>query len=605
MTTPTAATAEEVTAAVRGHTVPSRFAETVAARAGEVALRWKEGEGWGQWTWAEYADQVARAAAGLQRLGVGRGDRVVLMLRNRPEFHVADLALLLLGATPVSIYNSSAPDQVRYVASHCGATAAIAEDVGFLERFLKVRSELPELRSLVIVTDPEGLAPSEVPLFASLLEAPPLDLRSASSVAQPDDPATIIYTSGTTGPPKGVVLTHFNVLWTNESFRRCLPSPWTGKRFISYLPMAHIAERMTTLYDHIVFGSEVTTCPDPTQVGAYLREVRPDVFFGPPRIWEKLHAGISATLAADAEKNAAFRAALDVGRRAAEFRVGGNPLPADLEAEWRTLRSGVFEPVLRLVGLDRAELAITGSAPIPTEVVHFFLWMGLPISEIYGLSETCGPHTWEPLRVRPGTVGPPMPGCEVRFADDGEILLRGGNIFVGYLNDPDKTSEALDQEGWLHTGDIGFLDEAGYLKIIDRKKELIITAGGKNVSPANVEAALKTISLVGQACVVGEAKPYLVALLVLDSEVAPAWAKGRGILFASLVDLAAHPMVLAEVERGIEEANQGFSRPEQVKRFLVLGDEWSPDSDALTPTMKLKRRAILTRYAAEVESLYG
>lgn len=593
----------DVTEAVRGATVPRAFAQTVRDRPDVVALRSPDNEGWRELTWRQYGDQASRFAGALRRLGVTAGDRVVLMLRNRPEFHVADMGILLAGATPISIYNSSSPEQIAYVVRHADATVAIVDDASFLDRVLKVLPELGRLRDVVVVQDPEGVG-RDVLRFDDLLGSDPEDLESGARRLTPDDLATIIYTSGTTGPPKAVMLTQGNVCWTAESFRRCLHVPWTDRRFISFLPMAHIAERMTTYYDHVTFGSIVTPCPDPTQLGQYLRLVRPEVVFGAPRVWEKLQAGIRATLAVDPPREAAFERALEVGRRAVEHRIRGAEPPADVSSEWAQAEHEVIGRVLELVGLDACELAITGAAPVPTEVVWFFLSMGLRFSEIYGLSETCGPHTWEPYQVRPGTVGPPMPGCEVRLEDDGEVLLRGGNIFIGYLGDVERTSEVLDDDGWLHTGDVGVVDDADYLRIVDRKKELIITAGGKNVSPANVEAALKAQRLVGQAVVVGDARPYVAALLVLDPEVARAWAASQGIDIRDVGELAAHPAVREEIERAVAAANAHFSKAEQVKRFAVLGEEWLPDSEQLTPTMKLKRREVNRIYADEIEALY-
>jgi long-chain acyl-CoA synthetase len=528
------------------------------------------------------------------------------MLRNRPEFHVADLASLLIGATPVSVYNSSAPEQLAYIAANSRARAAIVEDIDFLRRLLKVRGELPDLRHVVILDDSDDLGSTDVTPFAGLLDQSALPLAQAMTTSQPDDVATIIYTSGTTGPPKGVLLTHANVLWTNESFRRCLdPMSWTGRRFVSYLPMAHIAERMTTHYDHIVFGSVVTTCPDATELGSYLREVRPDVFFGPPRVFEKFAAGLQAAVGADPELARAFTAACDVGRRVAGLELAGTAVPETLAATWRAHRRGVLEPALGLIGLDRCEMAITGAAPVPTDLVHFFLAMGLPLSEIYGLSETCGPHTWEPYHVRPGTVGPPMPGCEVKLQSDGEVLLRGGNVFTRYLRDHVRTREARDQDGWFYTGDLGRLDDAGFLTIVDRKKEIIITAGGKNVSPANLEAALKRLPLVGQACVIGDGRPYITAIVVLDPEAAASWATHNDTSYTSLAELAQEAAVRAEIERGLAELNKRLAQPERIKRVLILGEEWQPDSDELTPTLKLKRRAVLDKYAAQIDSLYA
>jgi long-chain acyl-CoA synthetase len=590
---------------IGGRTVIDVFCDTVARRSDAVALRWKTEEGWAEATWDEYAGLVSRAAAGLRGLGIGPGDRVVVMMRNRPEFHVADLAVLAVGATPVSIYNSSAPEQVAYLAAHCHAKAGIVEDVGFLERFLEVRTELPALEHLVVIEDPDGLAPADVLSWSSLFDAAPLDLDAARRASGPDGLATVIYTSGTTGPPKGVMLDHANILWTIESYAAALGSvDPEGWRCVSYLPMAHIAERMLSHYLGISRGFEVTTCPAPGLVAQYLPEVRPQSFFGVPRVWEKIHAALSAALNADPDKAEQGRRALDVGFEMSECRARGIDPEPDLAARFEQVEP-MLAGVRALVGLDQVEVAVTGAAPIPVEVLRFFRGLGVPLSEIYGLSETSGPMTWAPFAVKVGSVGHAMPGVEVRLADgDGEVLCRGGNVFRGYLDAPDKTAEVLDADGWLHSGDIGVLDDDGYLRIVDRKKELIITAGGKNISPANVEAALKAGQLIGQACVIGDNRPFVSALLVLDADTAPAWAKARGIEATTLAELAEHPEVRAQVQREVDEANARFTQVEKVKRFTLLAEEWLPDSDELTPTMKLKRRGVHQKYAAEIEDLY-
>jgi long-chain acyl-CoA synthetase len=595
---------EEILRSVAGQTVPRQFRATVEARPDAVALRWTDGTP-GQLTWAQYAEQTCRVAAGLRDLGVRPGDRVVLMVRNRPEFHIADVATLLVGATPVSIYNSSAPEQIEYLAGHSDAKAAIAGDIAFLERFLKVRSQLPDLRNLVVVDDPEGLAPNDVTSFADLGSAAPLDLGEATEVSQPEDLVTLIYTSGTTGPPKGVMITNTNMCWVIESMNRALGQALTGWREVSYLPMAHIAERLMTHYFHIAHGTDVTTCPDPTQLGPSLRDVRPEFFLGVPRVWEKIYAGIQAALSADPEKKAGFDRALEVGAKAAEVRTSGQPLPPELQAAWEQVDAAAFSNVRSLVGLDCVQVALTGAAPIPRQVLDFFIHIGVPLSEVYGMSECTGPMTWTPHRIKPGTVGPPIPGQELKLLDDGEVCCRGGNVFPGYLKDPERTAECLDPDGWLHSGDIGVQDEDGYVTIVDRKKELIITAGGKNISPANLEAAIKSFPLIGQACAVGDGRAFMAALIVLDPDVAPAWAKSQGIEASSLAELAAHPDVVAEVQRCVEEANQRFSQVEKIKKFTILPAEWPPDSEELTPTMKLKRRGVLTKYAEEIEALYA
>ena len=570
-------------------------------RADEPALRWQDGDGWRTWSWSEVAERVARTAAGLRALGVGPGDRVVLMLRNRPEFHVVDLAALALRATPVSIYNSSSPEQVSYLAGHSRARVAVVEQ-DFRERVDAVRGELPQLEHVVAV--PTGAGDGSLD---ELLAAQGLDLAEAARAVSLDDLATVIYTSGTTGPPKGVMIDHRNVLHqvaaVDQLWQTDLPDGEHERR-LSFLPMAHIAERVTTHYAAVHRGCEVTTCPDLAQLGSYLGQTRPHVVFGPPRVWEKLKAGVEAAVAAQGEEAAQrFAFGLDVGKQVAAKRAAGEPLPDDLAQLWE-LVDEKFAGVRGLVGLDAAQFAVTGAAPIPVEVIEFFRGLGVPFAEVYGMSENTGAMTLDVHRVKPGAVGRPLPGVEVRIAEDGEVLCRGEIVFRGYLDDPDRTSEALDEDGWLHTGDIGVLDDEGYLRIVDRKKELIITAGGKNISPANLEAALKTIPLVGQACVIGDGRPYLAALLVLDPDAAPAWARQHGKDATDLASLAADDDLRAQVEAQLEEVNARFSQVERIKRFALLSEEWLPDTQVLTPTMKLKRRGVHERYAEVIGDLY-
>jgi long-chain acyl-CoA synthetase len=600
--------ATELASQVHGQTVTGWLRRNVEAAPDAVALRRRAGAGWAELTWAEVADQAARLAGAFGRLGLGAGDRALLFLRNRPEFHLADLAALLLRATPVSIYNSSAPEQVQYLAAHSEARIAVVDDIGFLERLLKVRDELPDLRAIVVADDPDRLAPADVLQLADLLADDPADLAAAAA-ADPTDLVTVIYTSGTTGPPKGVMVDHANVAWACTGFTLLAGPAPAGERCVSYLPMAHIAERMVTHYAWLWNRSTVTTCPDLNQLSEYLAAVRPNTLFGPPRVWEKLRAGIEAGVAAAGpEKVAGFQQALAVGRQVAELRARDEPLPPPLQAVWEQVEAAAFAPLRARVGLDDLRFAFAGAAPLPVDVLHFLRSIGLPLSEIYGMSENTGGMTWDPYRVRPGTAGRAYPGADVRLLDDGEVVCRGGIVARGYLKDPDRTADAFDADGWLHTGDIGRFDADGYLSIVDRKKELIITSGGKNISPANVEAALKSMPLVGQACVVGDGRSYLVALLVLDPEVAPVWARGQGVadeVAGDLVRLAAEPAVRAELERGVAEVNARFSSVEGIKRFAVLGKEWLPDSEQLTATMKLKRRGVHRVYADVIEQLYA
>jgi len=596
----------EIRARVGDSTIPKLFLETVAKHGDRVALKERRGEDdWVTRTFDQLADEAARIAAGLRAMGVGHGDRVVIMMRNIPEFHAVDVACTFLGATPVSIYNSSSPEQVAYLAGHCAAKVAVVEDAGFLDRFIQKRSELPHLTGIAILRDPDGSAGADVVQWDELAGHPPLDLQAEASNAKSDDLATIIYTSGTTGDPKGVMLSHFNVVWAGESLKESLrfDDP-VGIRVISYLPMAHIAERMVSHYAGLYLAYEVTTCPEPGQIATYAREVKPNLMFGVPRVWEKVHAGVTAALAADPEKARQVSEAVEAALVIDEAKRSGTATPEQIET-YDFLDAVAFSTIRQLIGLDELKIAVTGAAPISPELLLWYRAIGVPLTEVYGMSENTGGMTmsaWEP---KPGTVGPALPGVEVKIDDDGEVCCRGGLVFQGYLNDPDKTADTIDSEGWLHSGDIGELDEDGYLRIVDRKKELIITAGGKNISPANLEASLKTISLVGQAAAVGDNRPFVAALVVLDPDVAGAWAAAHGLGDLSLVELAEHPDVIAAVEAELPEVMARFNNAERVKKLRILGEEWLPDSDLLTPTSKLKRRGIRERYAAEIEALYA
>ncbi|MEZ5137540.1 MAG: AMP-dependent synthetase/ligase [Acidimicrobiales bacterium] len=509
-----------------GKTVAQIFVDTAEAHPDVVALRWRDGDGWGEWTFADYADRVARATTALRERGVRRGDRIVLMLRNCPEFHVLDLAALMVGATPVSIYNSSAPDQVEYLVNHSGAVLGIVEDEGFLARFAPVRDQLTALETLGIVRP--GAAEADF-TWDDLVGAEPADLADAASQGDDSDLVTIIYTSGTTGPPKGVMISNRNVTFLADAVRDLIPlDSLTGARIVSYLPMAHIAERSVSHYLQLLEGCEVTTCPNPSDIAAYLREVKPHLVFGVPRVWEKIHAGVQGALSADPEKAGQFAEAVEAAKPIVLKKAWGEASDEEL-ATLSFLDDVAFRGVRELLGLDECLVAITGAAPIPPELLSWFQAVGVPLSEVYGMSENAGAMTWEPVRIKPGTVGPAVPGTEVALAEDGEVICRGPHVFQGYLNDPEKTAETIDEHGWLHTGDIGELDDDGYLRIVDRKKELIITAGGKNISPANLEAALKMIPLVGQAAAIGDQRPFVSALVVLDPDVAPAWAAQHGL----------------------------------------------------------------------------
>jgi long-subunit acyl-CoA synthetase (AMP-forming) len=568
------------------------FQITAAERGNAPALRLKDSEY--EASWADYADTVRKRAAGLAALGVKRGDTVGFMLVNRPAFHLTDCAAMHLGATCFSVYNTSSPEQVEYVVADAANRVLVTEQA-FLGPMLEARERVEGLEHVVVI---DGEAPEGTISIAELeaMGDPDFDFEAAWRAVEPEDVLCLIYTSGTTGPPKGVQLTHANMV---AVWRACdaVQETKPGGRMISFLPSAHIADRWAGIYAQMFYGSCVHCCPNPREMVAYSIEVKPTVWGGVPRIWEKLKAAIEAGIAAepDQAKREATEAALALGRlRARAYMDGG--VPSELQAEWDRADERVLSRIRALLGLDEVESFVVGAAPTPPEVLEFFLALGIEIRETWGMSETTAITTLNPPgRVRVGTVGPPIPNTEVKLAEDGEVMVRGPQVMIGYRNMPEKTAEALTEDGWLLTGDIGEFDEEGYLRIVDRKKELIISAAGKNMSPANIEAKLKAAStLIAQAVAIGDNRPYNVALLVLDA--ASLAARGAA---------ADDPAVAEEIAAAVEAANARLSRVEQVKRYEVLSGEWVPGGEELTPTMKLKRRPIERKYEDKIEALYA
>jgi long-chain acyl-CoA synthetase len=588
--------------AVTAQTVAEAFRTTAAQRAGDVAIRTKDDAF--TITWGELRERVDALAGGLAKLGVQRGDTVALMLSNRPEFHLCDLAAMMLGATPFSIYNTYSPEQIGYLLGDAEAKVAICEQQ-VLPQVLEARTAAPQLKDVIVV---DGDAPAGTLALADV-EGCNVDFDVEASVAQlrGDDVLTLIYTSGTTGPPKGVQLVHRNLIAAVEGLDALIEFPEDG-RVISWLPAAHIAERNAHHYLPIVFGLQITCCEDPRQVLSYLPEVRPSWFFAVPRIWEKLKAGLETMLAAQPDdQQQRTQAALDAALRKVRLEQAGEEVPRELAEQVREADEQIFAGLRAMLGLDQIESINVGAAPTPVEVLEFFHAIGLPLSELWGMSETCGAGAVNPVeKIKIGTVGPPAPGVQIKLADDGEVLVKSDVVMAGYRNQPEKTKAAFTDDGWLRTGDIGELDDDGYLKIVDRKKELIISAAGKNMSPANIEATLKSASpLIGQACCIGDARPYNTALIVLDPDFAPAWAATQGIEEATLEALAHDERVRAAVQEGIDAANSKLARVEQIKKFQIVEGDWLPSGDELTPTMKLKRKPIAQKYATSIEAMYS
>jgi long-subunit acyl-CoA synthetase (AMP-forming) len=567
------------------------FQATAAERPDSPALRLKDTDY--EATWAEYAAAVRRRAGGLAALGVRPSDTVGFMLVNRPALHLTDCAAMHLGATCFSVYNTSSPEQIEYLVGDAANRVMVTEQA-FLDRVLEARSQVDTLEHVIVV---DGEAPAGTITLEQLEEMgdPDFDFEATWRAVQPEDVLCLIYTSGTTGPPKGVQLTHDNMMSQWRACDEVFPIT-PGGRSISFLPSAHIADRWAQLYAQMIYGGCVHCCPDPRQMVAYSTEVKPTVWGGVPRIWEKLKVALETGMAAeqDPEKRNAAEWAMDVGRRRVAAYMSGE-IPAEVQEEWDRADELVFSKIRAMLGLDEVEWFAVGAAPTPPEVLEFFLAMGIEICELWGMSETTAVATLNPPgRVRSGTVGPPIPGVEVKLAEDGEVLVRGPVVMKGYRNMPERTAEALSADGWLSSGDIGEWSEDGYLRIVDRKKELIINAAGKNMSPANIEAKLKTASpLIAHAVAIGDRRPFNVALLVLDPDALAA----RG---ASADD----PEIVVEVEQAVAAANERLSRVEQIKYHRVLGAEWAPGGDELTPTLKLKRGPIAEKYEVEIEELY-
>ncbi len=583
-------------------TIAAAFRITAAGRADEVAIRTKGDEF--SITWGELRDRVDALAGSLAELGLGHGDTLALMLSNRPEFHLCDLAGMMLGAAPFSIYNTYTAEQIQYLVQDADAKMLICEQQ-YLPQVLEARRDLPNLEHVIVI---DGDAP-EGTLSLADVEAMDTSFDIEASVAQikPTDVLTLIYTSGTTGPPKGVQLIHRNLLAAVEGLDELIEFPQNG-RVISWLPSAHVAERNAHHYLPIVFGLQITCCEDPRQVLSYLPEVRPSWFFAVPRIWEKLKAGLETMVAGQPEEQREkMQAALDASIAKVRLEQKGEPVPAELAEQVAKADAEIFAGLRSMLGLDQVEAINVGAAPTPVEVLEFFHAIGLPLAELWGMSETCGAGSVNPsAKIKIGTVGPPAPGVEIKLDTDGEVLVKSEVVMLGYRNLPEKTAETFTEDGWLRTGDIGAFDEDGYLTIVDRKKELIISAGGKNMSPANIEATIKTASpLIGQACCIGDMRPYNTALIVLDTDFAPAWAAQQGIEDTSLESLARNELVRATVQEAVDAANEKLAKVEQIKKFTLVEGDWLPGADELTPTMKLKRKPIAEKYAAAIDGMYG
>ncbi|MFC6154354.1 AMP-dependent synthetase/ligase [Nocardioides yefusunii] len=569
--------------------------------------------GWRTLAWAETRERALDVAAGLVALGVAPGDPVAIMATNRIEHVLADIGAVHAGAVPMSIYNTLSPEQVSYVAEHSGTTLAVLENADHLARWAHVLADRPD--TIVVVIEEDDLPDGDTFLTWGELAAAGAAHRrddasyldDALTTVTADSTATILYTSGTTGNPKGVALTHTNVLYEAYSTMEAAGLVGAQQVQVSYLPLAHIAERVLGVYGPTLLGNHQYCIGDPAQLLATLGEVHPTAFFGVPRVWEKIQTGIRAKLAADPdpENVAMVQGAMAAGLAWVQAQETGGVMTPEIQSAYEQADAAILGFLKALLGLDRAVWCASASAPMPLETAKFMAGLGLKVYDVYGMTETCGAVTVNgPGAFRLGSVGRPTPGMEVKLGDHGEVLVRGPVNTPGYHRNPEATATLYDADGWVHTGDIGTLDADGFFSIIDRKKELIITSHGKNVAPSNVENLLKESPLVGHALVYGDSRPFLVAVLTLDGEVAPVVAERMGLAFTDLADLATRPEIITMVRAAVDAANARLSRPEQVKAFELLGTEWTAESEELTPSLKLKRRVVHSKYAEAIDRLY-
>jgi long-chain acyl-CoA synthetase len=589
-----------LSATERPVTMCEAFQRTAAIDPDAIALRTPGGTQ--TLTWREYAEQVRKVAAGLAGLGVRRGDTVSLMMANRIEFYPLEVGAQHVGATSFSVYNTLPTEQLTYLFDNAGTKVVICE-AQYVDR---IRASGAPIEHIVCIDGSPAATLSLDDLYAAAPDD--FDFESTWRAVQPEDIVTLIYTSGTTGNPKGVEMTHTNLLFEGYALDAVLGIRF-GDRITSFLPSAHIADRMTGLYGQEMFGSQVTVVSDARAIAAALPDVRPTIWGAVPRVWEKLRAGIEFTVSheTDEVKRQALQWALSVAAKRAGALLAGGPMSDEVAAEWAKADESVLSKLRERLGFGELRWALSGAAPIPNETLAFFTGIGIPIAEVWGMSElSCAASGSHPRDARLGTVGKLLPGLEGKIAEDGEYLVRGPLVMKGYRHEPAKTAEAIDADGWLHTGDIFDVDSDGYLRVIDRKKELIINAAGKNMSPANIEnTILAACPMVGVMITIGDGRPYNAALMVFDADSVGPYAAQHGLSDASPAALAADPDVIARIAAGVAEGNAKLSRVEQIKRFRVLPTLWEPGGDEITLTMKLKRRPIITKYAGEIEELYA
>jgi long-chain acyl-CoA synthetase len=600
---------------LQGDTIPAMFWNGVAARGSNIWMRQKDFGIWRAWTWDQTATAVREIAHGLMALGFEARETASILSNTTIEWVLCDLGVLSAGGVSNGIYPTDAAEQVQYLCDDSRTTILFVEDDEQLDKALEVRAHLPRLKK-IIVSDMDGLRDLNDPQVISLevlrdigrahLQQHAGAMEARVAAVKPEDLAILVYTSGTTGRPKGAMHNHHGLVYTVRGYNTLIARSESDE-CMCFLPLCHIAERMGGEYFSMYTGAKLNFVENPETVPENVREIAPTVFTAVPRVWEKFYSGVMITLKeASKAQQAAYAWAIGVGQQVADLVMAGQPVPSSLRVRFTVARLLVLDNVRKLIGIHRARFLVTGAAPISPELVRWYLALGVPMLEVWGMTETCGAATGVPAeRIKPGSIGPAASYNEVKLdPTTGEILVRGPNVFMGYLNLPEKTAETIDPDGWLHTGDVGLVDEEGFFRITDRMKDIIITAGGKNITPSELENELKFSPYVTDAVVIGDKRPYLTVIIMIDQENVEKYAQDNDVPFSNYASLTRAPEVQALIQAEVERVNKKFARVEQIKKFFLLDTQLSAEDEELTPTMKLKRKLVQTKYEPQIEAMY-
>jgi long-chain acyl-CoA synthetase len=601
---------------VPGETLPQLFRNAVRLRGDRTFMRQKEYGLWQAWSWHDTERAVREIAMGLVALGFQPRECASILSNTVIEWVLADLAVLCAGGVSNGIYPTDAASQVQYLCEDSASVVLFVEDDEQLDKALEVRGRCPRLRRIVVF-DMEGLHEFSDPMVMSLAELrelgrqhdarQPQEFDARCEAAKPEDLAILIYTSGTTGKPKGAMHSHRGLVHTVRGYNQLIEQREDDER-MCFLPLCHVAERLGGAYFSVYSGAVLNFVENPDTVPENVREIAPTVFTAVPRVWEKFYSGISIALSeATPLQQAVYRWAIGVGHQVVDKVLAGQPVPAALKAKFHLARLLALNNTRKLIGIHRARYLVTGAAPIAPDLIRWYLALGVPMLEVWGQTESCGAATGMPAaRIKPGSIGPACAYNEVKVDEaTGELLIRGTNVFMGYLNQPEKTAETIDPQGWLHTGDVGAVDADGYFRITDRMKDIIITAGGKNITPSEIENELKFSPYITDAVVIGDRRPYLTVLIMIDQDNVEKYAQDHDVPFSNYASLTRAPEVQALIEREIARVNAKFARVEQIKSFRLIDTQLSAEDEELTPTMKLKRSLVQKKYAPLIEAMYA